>query len=439
MQALADLYLQHLAGLKQTYERLLAQEPAGTVAVLHSGSLVYRFADDQPYPFEATPHFQVWLPLNLPECFLVLRLGETPVLYYWQPEDFWYEPPQAPEGFWAALFDIRVVQQVHQVFADLNPQQCVYLGSNEALARDKGFKSINPDDWVHPLNYARTVKSAYEIACIREANEIGIRGHQAAYQAFEAGASEYAIHNAFLEATGQLERQCPYSTIVALGAHSSILHYEGKCPAPQGSASFLIDAGARLNGYCSDITRTYAQDSSLFSELIQRMDQLQRNLVAAVKPGITFLSLHEQAHQGVAAILQETGLVKLSVDTLFEQDITSTFFPHGLGHLLGIQVHDVAGHYQDETGQLKPPPKRYPFLRFTHVLRLGQVFTVEPGFYLIPSLLEKLRVSEHAQAVDWSLVEHLLPYGGIRIEDNIAVTADGSENLTRSNFIEQLM
>lgn len=435
MQALADLYPQHLETLKRTYAGLSLPGALEPVVVIHSGSLQYRFADDQPYPFQATPHFQVWLPLNLPECSLVLRPGAMPRLYYWQPEDFWYEPPQAPEGFWTEFFEIRVVQQADAVFADLQPEQIVYIGSNAALARQKGVQHINPAAWIHALNYARTVKSDYEITCMREANRIGARGHQAARDAFWAGASEYEIHTAFLTASGQLEHQCPYPPIIALGDRSSILHYEGKRQQPRGAASFLIDAGATFNGYCSDITRTHACDSSLFAELIQRVDQLQQRLVSAARPGVAYLSLHEQAHQAVAALLHETGLVKLAPDVLFERDITSTFLPHGLGHLLGIQVHDVGGHYRDASGALQLPPERYPFLRFTQTLRVGQVFTVEPGFYLIASLLDKLQASEYAGAVDWQAIERLRPYGGIRIEDNVAVTETGCENLTRPAFM----
>ncbi len=439
MADLAALYPQHVAALRQTYGSLLDQEPPGTLLILHSGSLTYRFADDQPYPFQATPHFRAWLPLNLPECFLVLGAGDLPRLYYWQPEDFWYEPPQAPAGFWTEFFDLRVVSQKHQIFSEIQPAQAIYLGSNPTLAQSKGFRAVNPDSWVHALNYARSVKSAYEIACVRAANGVGVRGHQAAQQAFVAGASEYEIYLAFLAATGQQEHQCPYPPIVGLGLHASILHYEGKQPTRNGERSFLLDAGATCHGYASDITRTHVLEdgtagSQHFAALIQQLDELQQRLIAAVRPGVAFLDLHEQAHRGVAEILQATGLVNLPPDQIFDQGITATFLPHGLGHLLGIQVHDVAGHYRDATGALNPPPPRYPFLRLTHTLRPGQVLTMEPGLYFIPALLAQLAATPQAAAVDWGLIDQLRPYGGIRIEDNVAVTPEGCENLTRPWF-----
>ena len=105
-----------------------------------------------------------------------------------------------------------------------------------------------------------------------------------------------------------------------------------------------------------------------------------------------------------------------------------TFFPHGLGHYLGLQVHDVAGHISDQTGTPNPPPENHPFLRLTDQLRERAVITVEPGVYFIPMLLEQ--IAGHSD-VNWDVVEGFMPYGGIRIEDNLVIGADQSTNLSR--------
>ena len=121
---------------------------------------------------------------------------------------------------------------------------------------------------------------------------------------------------------------------------------------------------------------------------------------------------------------------------MLQQGVTSTFFPHGLGHPIGLQVHDVAG-FSDEQGQLIPRPPGHPFLRMTRTLAPGMVVTIEPGIYFIPTLLKKLRAEEKsARSVDWGKVEHLAKFGGVRIEDEVHCTGSAPENLSRNAFAE---
>ena len=111
--------------------------------------------------------------------------------------------------------------------------------------------------------------------------------------------------------------------------------------------------------------------------------------------------------------------------------LTAPFFPHGVGHFLGIQVHDVSGRQKAPDGGTVQPPPQYPYLRTTRVITEGQVFTIEPGLYFIDMLLRPFRTGKDDGAIDWSLVERLAPFGGIRIEDNVVVTKTGHRNLTR--------
>jgi Xaa-Pro dipeptidase len=119
-----------------------------------------------------------------------------------------------------------------------------------------------------------------------------------------------------------------------------------------------------------------------------------------------------------------------------EAGITSAFFPHGLGHHLGLQVHDVAGKVAGPEGPELEQPAAHPFLRNLRPVEAGNVFTVEPGIYFIPQLLDPLRGEPAGRAVNWPAVDALLPCGGVRIEDDVAVTATGTENLTRAAFAE---
>ena len=128
----------------------------------------------------------------------------------------------------------------------------------------------------------------------------------------------------------------------------------------------------------------------------------------------------------------ETEIVHCSLDEAINLSVSEFFCPHGLGHLLGIQVHDVGGLQISVSGETLNPPSNYSSLRFTRPIEKNQVFTIEPGIYFIPSLLQQLR--EKKAPVNWSAIEQLLSYGGIRIEDNVRVLEDGLENLTREAF-----
>jgi len=121
-------------------------------------------------------------------------------------------------------------------------------------------------------------------------------------------------------------------------------------------------------------------------------------------------------------------------DTLLETGVTSAFFPHGLGHLLGVQVHDVGGFMENESGTVIDPPSGHPYLRLTRVLEENMVLTIEPGLYVIDMLLENLRGTPAEGHVNWNTVDWLRPYGGIRIEDNVRVMVNDRENLTRDAF-----
>jgi Xaa-Pro dipeptidase len=138
----------------------------------------------------------------------------------------------------------------------------------------------------------------------------------------------------------------------------------------------------------------------------------------------------------LAEILSNFNIVSLDAEAQLDTSIISTFFPHGLGHLLGLQVHDIGGRQQSLDGTTKEPPANSPALRLTRTLGTDMVITIEPGLYFIDSLLTTLAKSDNSQYINWDLVNELKPYGGIRIEDNVLVTESGSENFTRDAFAE---
>ncbi len=434
---LGALYPDHVRAVRARHDDALDKSGAAHVIVF-SGTPRMAFLDDHGYPFRANPHFLSWLPLtDLPMSYVVYTPGETPRLIYYQPRDYWHSVPGAPDGYWTSEFDVRVVHSLDEVDALLpaEREKCVFIGELHDGAHAFGVERVNPSTTINILHYARGSKTAYELACLRLASARAAAGHRAAETAFRDGRSEFEIHQAYCNAVRHSDNELPYGNIIALNEHGAVLHYTDlDREPPAASRSFLIDAGAQVHGYASDITRTYAGDGGEFSDLIDRMDTLQRGIVGRVRAGADFRALHVETHLAIAELLAEVGLATGQPQALLDSGVTAAFFPHGLGHLLGIQVHDVGGHMQDESGTRIDPPSGHPFLRLTRTLEVDMVLTIEPGLYVIDMLLENLRGTPAESHVNWKAVDWLRPFGGIRIEDDVRVLEAGCENLTRDAF-----
>ena len=299
-----------------------------------------------------------------------------------------------------------------------------------------GIERVNPTTAINILHYARGAKTEYELAAMRLASRRGATGHLAAAAAFRDGLAEFDIHRAYCRAVSLTDPELPYRNIIALNEHGAVLHYTDlDRQAPARHRSFLIDAGAQVHGYASDITRSYAYEDQRFQDLIDRMETMQQDIVGRVRAGIDYRELHVTAHKLLAEVLVDVELANGDATELTDSGVTSAFFPHGLGHLLGLQVHDVGGFMENESGTTIDPPSGHRYLRLTRVLEENMVLTIEPGLYVIDMLLENLRGTPAEQQVNWSTVDWLRPFGGIRIEDNVRVMFNGRENLTRDAFI----
>jgi len=431
---LAAAYPDHLARLERDYARILAD--AGFDAlVIHSGSAKSRTDfDDQYWSLRAIPHFQHWLPLAEPGCALVVRPGHRPRLVWLREQNFWENPAPPESTHWQSSFEIIEVTDPDQVKRHLPAGKVAFIGEDLARAAAWGLDALNPSALVKPLDQLRVHKSGYELACLAEANRRAAAGHQAVREAFFAGdLSELELHLLFLRHTEQDDPETPYKNIVALGAHAATLHHisYGRRRDHLPAQSLLLDAGAQCHGYCSDITRTWVKGSgaaaTTFGALVARVEAMQQQLCDQARPGLPYEQLHERAHQQTGAILADLGISRLSADETVTSGVTRAFFPHGLGHSLGLQCHDVG------CAELKPRPEN-PFLRNTTVIAPGQVFTVEPGIYFIDMLLAPLRAGPSAAGVDWSLVDALAPLGGVRIEDDLHARDGAAENLTRAHL-----
>lgn len=419
--------LAHLNALTQAYAEVLEARGFDGV-LLYSGRPARHFGDDQHASFAAYGHFVHWTgQAQLAHSWLLIRPGEAPTLFLHAPDDFWHLPARLPDEPWVEYF--HIAPQATQAPPALPPGRYAVIGDVTSAEADALGAEANPPALLAGLDELRVRKSDYEVSCLREANRLALNGHLAAHQAFEAGGAELDIQLAYLAATRQRESELPYANIVGLNAHAGVLHYQHyDTTLPPARHSLLLDGGRRYRGYCADITRTWAGPAAAsdFAPLIAGVTELQQKLIAGLAPGVSYVDLHERMHEELATLLVSHGLVAASPEAVLASGLTRAFCPHGLGHLLGVQVHDVAGQVSAE-GTPLPPPGDHPALRLTRTLEAGMVVTMEPGLYVIPMLLKAHR---HRTEVNWERVEGLADHGGIRIEDNILVTAEGPENLT---------
>jgi Xaa-Pro dipeptidase len=426
---LTGAYQEHVGALERAYAHAMADHRFDGVVITAGRAAIKNRFDDQWWPLAVTPTFAHWLPLREPDAALVIVPGKRPTLLRVKHDDYWDSPPRADgDHFWSS-FDVVEVASAAEIAAHL-PKGHLALVASDAPTFEPPA-AVNPPPLVAALERLRTHKSAYELTCLAAATARAVRGHRAAADAFAAGGgSELALHLAYLGATDQDDGDTPYKNIVARGRHAAVLHhvvYDRQPPAATDD-SLLVDAGALHLGYASDITRTHVRgtgaDADAFRALVAAVDTLQQRICAEIRPGLPYEALHDRSHELLAAALVELGVGTASADELVARGVTRALFPHGLGHSLGLQVHDVG---------MKPHPPRADnrFLRNTSTIEVGQVFTIEPGCYFIDQLLAPLRDDERAGLVDWGLVDRLARFGGVRIEDDVVVEEHGLRNLTR--------
>ena len=278
----------------------------------------------------------------------------------------------------------------------------------------------------------RRAKDSLELAHLRRAVDAAVAGHFRAWRTARAGLSERDVQiemeAEFFRFGGQ---RTAYSSIVGSGPNSAILHGSPGDRALRDGDLVLIDAGPEIRGYASDVTRTFpvsAAFSPLQRELYELVLAAQREAIAAVRPGVEYKQLHLRAAATIAQGLVDAGILRGAPDDLVAQDAHALFFPHGLGHMLGLATHDCAGYLEGRV-----PEDRFGLasLRTDLPLEPGYVVTIEPGIYFIPALLtDAERRERHRRNVVWDRVDQLLDFGGIRIEDDVLVTENGCEVLS---------
>lgn len=295
------------------------------------------------------------------------------------------------------------------------------------------------DELRYLLQHVRRPKDATEIARMKRAAAATAAGFAGIENLIRPGASEREIQIE-LEATFARHGgdRTAYGTIVAAGSNSAVLHFTPGDRRLRDGDVLLIDAGAEVNRYAADVTRTWraesgpgakpATDEGFFRELYQVVLGMLERGVARCTVGAEWRDVHLAACHEVAEGLAALGLLKGPASALVERDVHALFFPHGLGHMVGLGVRDAGGYLKGRVRSERPGLRN---LRTDLPLEAGYTITVEPGIYFIPALLNDAgRRAQYRDVVDWAKVDRLLEFGGIRLEDNVLVTDAGPENLT---------
>ncbi|MBC7661317.1 MAG: Xaa-Pro dipeptidase [Chitinophagaceae bacterium] len=434
--SLKSLFAEHVRTLQGLTETILAELKLDAL-VIDAGESPLYFEDDQDVPYRCNHHFRHWCPLEGPQHLIKIVAGHKPLLRVYKPADFWYEVKPLGNEFWMDGFQIEICDKAEDLWKTIaggGGGRVAYHGPNKAKAKEHGLL-VDVEGLLPRLNWNRVSKTPYEQQCLVDATRVAAKGHIAAERSFRQGGSELDIHFAYLQATRSREIDLPYENIIALNEKGAYLHYAEKRDDVHNGLVLLIDAGANAHGYASDITRTYATEDAPeeFRDLLTDMTTMQKDLCASIRLHMRMNDLHYNTHERIAQILLDHKIL-LGCDSsqVMEFGLTQPFFPHGLGHMLGVFVHDVAGRQTTREGTIGEPDPRFPKLRSLRPLEAGTTVTIEPGLYFIKLLLEPFRSAPHNKLFNWTLIDRLVPCGGIRIEDNIIMGADGQiRNVTR--------
>jgi Xaa-Pro aminopeptidase/Xaa-Pro dipeptidase len=437
-------------------QRLLAAVPGPIVLIGHTH--LPRNTPGHFLPFRQDSTFLYLTGCDRPGAVAVLSAEEGFELYLPQPpedDELWHGPGESLEDLGSRLGAGRIrprsqaearVQALRRLGAPLHTLPVADPAARAELERWTGQRLVygatdaasggGSEALVDQLVAQRLVKDSEELAEMRAAAEVTRAAHLQALALTRPGATEREIAvrvQAVFLAAGCVEA---YPSIVTV--RGEVLH----CPRYENTLHsgqlLLLDAGAeRPSGYASDVTRTFPVSG--------RFDPFQRDVYALVlraqkaaiercRPGVVYRDVHAEAALVLAEGLVELGLLRGKPAELLETGASTVFFPHGAGHPLGLDVHDLRSYgtragWAPKRKEGDPPSNGYSKVNWT--LAPGMVFTVEPGLYFVPSLLRSQdRRLRHGEAVRFERAERHIGFGGVRIEDDVLVTDGAPEVLS---------
>lgn len=398
-------------------------------------------------------HLKLWVPYSDPRQ--ILWFGKSP------------SAASAKAQF--DVDDARYTSQLPSYLSSrLNASTTLYV-IHDQRPSSVGAGDVNATALQPAMDRARVTKDSYEVALIRRANDISSQAHLRVAERFLKMTSERDMEALFLGVSDSLgATHMAYPVIAGGGPNGSTLHYgENNMPLRRGD-NVVFDAGAEFRCYASDITRTLpvgGKFSVRGQAIMDIVSQMQNECINAVKPGVLFYDLHLHAAKVAAEGLKKLGVLRGSREEIAAAGTVSAFFPHGLGHHVGLEVHDVPGSLplsiqaatglefgkREFVGPETLAEMRYPskavsvktlaLVKDRATLRPGMVVTVEPGVYFCREYLEGFfkEDSVHSKLIDWDVLEKYYPVGGARTEDCILVTDKGYDNLSVAPKMQALL
>lgn len=428
--------------------------------ILWSGDSSSRNFPANTYPFRASSHFLYFAGLPLSDSAIRLDNGRLELFMDdATPVDLLWHGASATR---AQIAD-RIGADAHHPLSELPSRtqeaatiavQSPHTRQQQAQLLDRPIADPRQCDGidrqlVEAIVQLRLIHDAGALAEMRQAAAVSMAAHRAGMQATQAGAIEAQVRAAMESAIVRENMTCAYSSIVTV--HGEVLHnnhYNHELRSPD---LLLADVGAEtVNGWAADITRTWpvsgrfsASQRDLYDVVLAAHD----DCIAAVRPGVEYRDIHLLACKTIAQGLIDLGILRGQAEDLVEQDAHALFFPHGIGHLLGLDVHDMedfgdlAGY---APGRIRSDRFGLGYLRLDRPLQAGMAVTIEPGFYQVPAILQDpQRRDRYGMIVNWERLEQFADVRGIRIEDDVWVTETGCEVLTadlptEADAIEQL-
>lgn len=394
---------------------------------------------DQTKPIRQNRYFFYLSGVAIPGSH-VLYKGETDHLTLYLPnidydDVMWSGMPLSLEDA-KATYDVDQVKYATDLARDLESlAKTASIYTTDINKNNSEFSKVlieKDDGFFYALDESRLIKDQYEIELMRHAARITDKCHLGVMSAIPIETNETHIHAEFMyHALRQGSKYQSYDPICCSGPNCSTLHYVKNDDEIDNKRSILIDAGAEWDCYASDVTRCFPINGDWSKEhldIYNAVLKMQSKTMEMIKPGAHWDELHLMAHKILVDEFLKLGIFnsKYSSKEIFESKVTARFFPHGLGHLLGMDTHDVGGRpdYED-------PDPLLQYLRLRRTLQPGMVLTDEPGIYFSPFLLEDvLKDDSKMKYINKDVLDKYWYIGGVRIEDDLLVTENGYENFT---------
>ncbi|XP_015584879.1 xaa-Pro dipeptidase isoform X2 [Cephus cinctus] len=428
--------------------------PTKGAFVMLQGGVDVPFNDtDIDWPFRQESYFQWCFGVEEPGCYGCIDITSgTSILFFPRlPAEYavWQGKLHSLEDFKKryAVDETYYTDQIAQVLSDKQAALLLTLyGRNTDsgnTAREAVFDGIGQFQVDNNLLFpeiaeCRVIKSSQEIEVLRYVVKISSEAHKAVMRAVKPGLMEYQGESAFLHYAYSVGgcRNVSYTCICGSGHNASILHY-GHAGVPnnrliQDGDICLFDMGANYCGYAADITCSFPANGKFTEDqkmIYNAVLDACNAVLQSVKPGVSWVDMHLLSNKVLLTSLKKGGLLIGDVDDMIKAGLGEVFQPHGLGHLMGLDVHDVGGYLPGCPERPVAPGIRK--LRTARTLSAGMVLTVEPGCYFIDCLLDAaLANPEQSKFIVPERLRDFRGWGGVRIEDDILITESGVENMT---------